>query len=190
MTNPSEKSIHDDVVDLLEADHRSVEKLFDEIRAAGDPKHKQELVEQVTIELVKHSVAEEARVYPRIEARVSKEEAERLREEQAESEKTMKRLEKLKPDDAEYDQEVERLIQEITAHVHEEEGTAFPRLREAFTLEERQAMAGEVQQVKAMAPTRPHPAAPDRPPGDLLLGPVAGMFDRLRDAITKRGTQT
>jgi hypothetical protein len=44
-----------------------------------------------------------------------------------------------------------------------------------------------VQRVKDMAPTRPHPAAPDTPPGDLLLGPVTGLFDRLRDVVTGRG---
>jgi hypothetical protein len=45
-------------------------------------------------------------------------------------------------------------------------------------------MGAKVEQVKKMAPTRPHPSAPDEPPGDKLLGPVTGLFDRLRDAVS------
>jgi hypothetical protein len=40
---------------------------------------------------------------------------------------------------------------------------------------------------KKMAPTRPHPAAPDTPPANKLLAPGAGLVDRLRDALTGRG---
>ncbi|MBN3452957.1 hypothetical protein JNN96_02880 [Mycobacterium sp. DSM 3803] len=37
------------------------------------------------------------------------------------------------------------------------------------------------------ASTRPHPAAPDRPPVDMIIGPGGGLIDRLRDALTGRG---
>jgi predicted ArsR family transcriptional regulator len=38
--------------------------------------------------------------------------------------------------------------------------------------------------VKKMAPTRPHPSAPDEPPGDKLLRPVSGFFYRMRDVVS------
>jgi hypothetical protein len=47
-------------------------------------------------------------------------------------------------------------------------------------------MAEKVQRVKKLAPTRPHPSAPDEPPGDKLLGPIAGLFDRMRDFASGR----
>jgi Uncharacterized protein conserved in bacteria (DUF2188) len=37
-----------------------------------------------------------------------------------------------------------------------------------------------------MAPTRPHPRAPDQPPGNVAAGPVVGAVDRLRDTVTGR----
>lgn len=40
---------------------------------------------------------------------------------------------------------------------------------------------------KKMAPTRPHPSAPDTPPGNKLLGPGVGLVDRARDLLTGRG---
>jgi hypothetical protein len=35
---------------------------------------------------------------------------------------------------------------------------------------------------KATAPTHPHPKAPNQPPGNILLGPIAAIIDRARDA--------
>ena len=142
----------------------------------------------MTIELVRHSVAEEAEVYPAVKVKVSEQEAEQARKEHAEAEQTMKRLERLKPEDPGFEAELATLIREIREHVAEEEADMFPRMREVFTQDELDALGSRVKGVKALAPTRPHPSAPDGPPGDLLLGPVVGLFDRLRDAASGRGT--
>ena len=81
-----------------------------------------ELVDQVTIELVRHAVAEETQVYPAVEQKVSEGEAERAKHEHAEAEQTMKRLERLDPDDASFDDELTKLMREIREHIAEEEG--------------------------------------------------------------------
>ena len=65
----------------------------------------------------------------------------------------------------------------------------FPHMREVFSQEELVELGARVEAVKKIAPTRPHPSVPDEPPGDKLLGPVAGLLDRMRDAVSKRGTQ-
>ena len=44
---------------------------------------------------MKHAVAEEVAVYPKVKEKVSEEEAERAKREHAEAEETMKRLENL-----------------------------------------------------------------------------------------------
>jgi hemerythrin superfamily protein len=184
-----------DVIEVLTHDHREVEQMFAELEglggAAGDAqaKRRKDLVDQVTIELVRHSVAEEAEVYPRVKERVSDAEAERAKHEHAEAEQTMKRLEKLQADDPNFATELATLMQEVRQHVAEEEGEMFPHMREIFTPEELTEMGAKVESVKKMAPTRPHPTAPDEPPGDKILGPVTGLLDRLRDAVTKRGTE-
>lgn len=181
-----------DVVDLLVQDHRQVESIFGEleslrgVRDAPSLRRRKDLTEQVTEELVRHSVAEEAEVYPRIRERIDAEEADRLTAEQAEAERTMKRLEKLTPDNPDFDEDLDLLIREIREHVQEEEQQAFPQLRDSFTEDELVEMAQKVESVKKLAPTRPHPTAPDKPPGDKVLGPVAGLVDRLRDAMMRR----
>lgn len=182
-----------DVIDLLTHDHREVERLFGELEglrgAATDTERarRKDLIDQVTIELVKHSVAEEAEVYPRVAEKVSADEAGQARHEHAEAEVTMKRLAGLQYDNASVDDEVATLIREIREHVAEEEGQIFPAMRLAFTQTELFALGARVERVKRTAPTRPHPGAPDHPPADKLLGPVAGLFDRLRDVIGRRG---
>ena len=75
-----------DVIEILEHDHREVEQMFAELetlRGASTDEAKSRrktLTEQVTIELVRHSVAEEVLVYPKVEDNVSAEEGEHARE--------------------------------------------------------------------------------------------------------------
>ena len=92
-----------DVISILEQDHREVEQMFGQLEAlAGDSSEdanarRKELVEQVTIELVRHSVAEEVLVYPAVTEKISEDEARHAREEHAEAEETLAALEKLDP---------------------------------------------------------------------------------------------
>ncbi|MGI8682731.1 MAG: hemerythrin domain-containing protein [Mycobacteriales bacterium] len=122
-------------------------------------------------------------------ARPVDDEAEHAKHENAEVQEIMKRLEKLQPDDPTFDDELAALMQGVREHVAKEEGQMFPHMREVFSQEELVELGARVEAVKKIAPTRPHPSAPDEPPGDKLLGPVAGLLDRMRDAVSKRGTQ-
>jgi len=183
-----------DVIEVLTHDHAEVEQMFTQLQTLrgvtgeGAQSQRKDLVDQVTIELVRHSVAEEAEVYPRVAAKISDAEAEHAKHEHAEAEEIMKRLEKLQPDDPTFDDELAALMQGVREHVAEEEGQMFPHMREVFSQEELVELGARVEAVKKIAPTRPHPSAPDEPPGDKLLGPVAGLLDRMRDAVSKRGT--
>lgn len=182
-----------DVVDLLSADHREFDRIFRELEQLrgraddGSLRRKRELVDDVTIGLVKHSVAEETQVYPRVEKQVDKEEAEHNKEEHAEAEETMKRLERLDPDDPEFDGAVEELIREIRHHVAHEESRMFIELRATFSHDELVEMAEKVESVKKIAPTRPHPMTPNEAGVRLAVGPVASLLDHLRDAVSGRG---
>ena len=86
---------HRDVIEVLEHDHREVEQMFGELESLrgatgdGDLSRRKDLMEQVTIELVRHSVAEEVLVYPQVEKKVSADEAGRAKKEHAEAEETL-----------------------------------------------------------------------------------------------------
>ena len=50
-------------------------------------------------------------------------------------------------------------------------------------------LAGKVETAKKLAPTRPHPSAPNSELFHKLVGPGVGLVDRLRDKLTGRATR-
>ena len=185
-----------DVVDLLSADHREFDRIFrelEQLRGATGPdvvQRKRELVDEVTIGLAQHSVAEETQVYPLVEKQLDHEEAEHSKEEHAEAEETMKRLERMDAGDPEFDAVVAHLIQEIRHHVEHEEGRMFVALRSNLSRDQLVELAGKVESVKKFAPTRPHPMTPNDANVRRLAAPLAGLLDHLRDAVSGRGKRT
>src|SRR5215204_3217974 len=158
--------------------------------ASGDDEksRRKDLTEKVTVELVRHSVAEEVLVYPQVEDKVSEEEAEHAREEHAEAEETLQRLEKLDADDPSFDDELSTLMREIRHHIEDEEGEMFAHMRQVIDADELRKLGARVEAFKKVAPTRPHPNVPNTPLPRLAAGPAASLFDRMRDLATGRGT--
>ncbi|MGP3955252.1 hemerythrin domain-containing protein [Nonomuraea sp. 3N208] len=180
-----------DMIAVLVTDHREVEEMFSRLEhMVGRIDEKAELLaEQVVIELVRHSVAEEAYLYPTVREHVPGGDslADEEIAEHAAAEQTMKQLEGLESSDTEFWPTLERLMSQIRHHMQEEENDLFPRLRQACPEAQLLELGGQVMRAKKMAPTRPHPAAPDTPPANKLLAPGIGLVDRIRDALTGRG---
>jgi len=183
-----------DVIEVLEHDHREVEQMFGELeslRGASTDEAKsrrKEVTDQVTIELVRHSVAEEVLVYPKVEDKVSAEEAEHARKEHAEAEQTLKRLEKLDPDDSGFDDELATLMGEIRHHIEDEESEMFADMRRVIDHDELRTLGARVEAFKKVAPTRPHPRVSNEPLPRTAAGGPASLFDRMRDLATGRGS--
>ncbi len=183
-----------DVIEVLERDHREVEQMFAELeslRGASTEEAKSRrkaVTEDVTVELVRHSVAEEVLVYPEVEREVSAEEAEHARKEHAEAEETLHRLEKLDADDPAFDDELATLMEEIRHHIDDEEGQMFAHMRQTIDGDELRKLGARVEAFKKVAPTRPHPNVPNEPLPRTAAGPAASLLDRMLDLATGRGT--
>ncbi|MGW7328568.1 hemerythrin domain-containing protein [Streptomyces sp. NPDC054840] len=181
-----------DVIAELMTDHEEVEELFANIEEmpSGDARRKM-YADQVTMELVRHSVAEEAYLYPAVREHVPNGDsmADKELEDHATAERIMKELEGCDADHPRFDELVTKLMTEIRSHVDDEENNLFPRLREACSPEMLEKLGDKVRQAKKTAPTRPHPSAPDKPPANKLLAPGVGLVDRLRDAMSGRGKE-
>ena len=182
-----------DVIEVLEHDHREVEEMFAELEslrgaATEEAQERRKAVtEQVTIELVRHSVAEEVLVYPQVDKKISAEEADHARKEHAEAEETLQRLEKLDADDPAFDDEIATLMAEIRHHIEDEEGQMFAHMRQVIDADDLRKLGGRVEAFKKVAPTRPHPNVPNEPLPRIAAGPAASLFDRMRDLATGRG---
>ena len=178
-----------DVIELLEHDHREVEEMFAELDRATTAKDKRSIADKLIIELVRHSEAEEQAVYPVMAKKIEggKELVEHEIDEHSQAELIMKELDGLDADDPKFGVLLTQLKTAITEHIQEEEGEAFPKLRQASSKEELDKLGTVVQGLKKIVPTHPHPMAPDHPPFNALLAPGAALVDRVRDMLTGRG---
>ncbi|MDQ0701170.1 MULTISPECIES: hemerythrin domain-containing protein [unclassified Streptomyces] len=178
------------VIAELTTDHREVDALFAQIETqpVGDARRR-ELADELTTELVRHSVAEEMHLYPAVREHVEGGDgiADKELTEHAEVEQLLKDLEGLDAQDPQFNHLVAKLKLEVSAHVRDEEDRLFPLLAAACSPEALDELGDKIRIAKKTAPTRPHPSAPDTPPGNKLLGPGAGLVDRARDLLTGRG---
>ena len=170
-----------DIVDLLLEDHAEAKQLLQRISSSGPDKREEVFWELVPV-LVQHEVAEEVVVYPTIrsEAPDGEHEVEPRLKEQAEAEELLAAMEKLDRTSAEFAQKLEKLRDGVLEHAEAEEQNIFPILRALEGLEQRAQLGARYEKAKSAAPTRPHPNAPDTPPGNIVLGPVAALFDKTR----------
>jgi hemerythrin superfamily protein len=179
-----------DVVDELTADHREATALLDTILTTDDPQARRDMADTVITELVRHSVAEEMYVYPVVQDLFpdGKKVVEHDIEEHKELERTMKELEGVRADDPRFNQLVTELRGLLHHHATDEENNQFPELRARVPREKLVQMREQVDTAKKVAPTRPHPGAPNNPVFHKLVGPGVGLMDRVRDKLTGRST--
>ena len=177
-----------DAIELLEHDHRMVEQLFRDYGAAASVSQRRGVAEILIRELSKHAALEELTVYPfakRLLPEGSVDVGEHLSEHMA-VKKTLTALDALPEGDGQEAALVGELQREIAHHVAEEESRFFPALRAAVDDRALTELGAQLDQAKKVAPTRPHPAAPDEPPALAFAAPIAAIYDRLRDRMQGR----
>ena len=180
-----------DVIDILTSDHRDVTALIGEIWSVKDPMIRRDLTDTAISELVRHSVAEEMYVYPAMKKYLDDGEkaVEHDVSEHKELEEAMKTLESVDVSSPEFDTNLRHLESVLADHVQDEESEQFPELRRKVPAAELTELAGKVETAKKLAPTRPHPSAPNSELFHKLVGPGVGLVDRLRDKLTGRATK-
>jgi hemerythrin superfamily protein len=178
-----------DVVDELTNDHRDVTALLDRIATTTDPEQKRDMADTAITEIVRHSVAEEMHVYPAMRRHLPDGDAavEHDTEEHKELERTMKDLEGVEATDSRFDELIGRLREQLHHHALDEETEQFPKMRERIAHEDLVELREKVETAKKLAPTRPHPGAPNSAVFHKLVGPGVGLVDRARDKLTGRG---
>jgi hemerythrin superfamily protein len=175
----------DDLVALLEQDHRDIEKKFSELEGAGAD-FRAELFWKLTDLLVRHEVAEEMVVYPALRSVPGGEEVARARiDEQRQAEEELARLEKMDLQSEDFAEGMGRLKTLVLVHAGEEETQAFPYLAGSASSETMVELGRRYTAAKHTAPDHPHPHLSDTPPANKLVGSVVALFDRVRDEAGK-----
>jgi len=175
-----------DVVDVLTIDHREVLDLIGQIRQTTGAVERRDLADTMITELVRHAVAEEMYVYPAMRKHLPDGEraVQHDTEEHKELERTMKDWEAVDGDAPEFDRLLDQLETTLRDHVDDEETDQFPQLRAQVPRDELIELAQKVENAKRLAPTRPHPNAPNSEVFHKLVGPGVGLIDRIRDKLS------
>lgn len=177
-----------DAITLLKNDHKTVEALFKRYEKAGDAafKEKRQIVDRIIEELAVHAAVEEQLFYPVTRQTVPK--TERIALESLEEHHIVKwvlsELDGMDPTDERFDAKVTVLIENVRHHVEEEETEYFPMVRDELGRNALGDLGEAMVAAKAVAPTHPHPKAPDTPPGNLVAGTAAGVVDRVGDTMS------
>lgn len=174
-----------DAIELLTSDHRTVEQLFSQLEAAAaDTDVARHAAEEIIRELSVHAVIEEQVLYPAArEALGSEQLVDHSLEEHQEVKDLLAQVDGKPVDDPQTQQTFARVKAAVEEHVAEEEGKLFPQLRQNLGGERLYQLGEAMEKAKKMAPTRPHPRAPNEPPGNVIAGMPVAVLDKVRDAL-------
>ena len=169
-------------ITLLKQDHQNVEALFERFERAGERQwaEKRRIVDTVTEHLSKHAAIEEQVFYPAIRRELPDATPSVLEalEEHHLVKLTLAEIEKLPPQAERFTAKMTVLMENVRHHVKEEEEDLFPKVREAFSVQELEELGEAMEKAKQTAPTRGHPFQPDTPPLNLVIGLPMALLDR------------
>ncbi len=172
------------IIDRMLADHFQIKALFSDVMFVR-PENRGDVFCQLVTGIVGHEVAEEVVVYPEVRA-AARDGADviapRLHE-QATAEQMLADMEALDPLSPEFSEAVAELSIAVLRHAEAEERSIFPVLRAHDSSDALFELGERYEKAKRLAPTHPHPHAPDAPPANKVLGPIAALYDRVRDAL-------
>ena len=180
-------------ITLLKDDHRRIKALFREYQRLGERAYKsrERIVHEMTRELSIHANIEEVVFYPQVRQRVKATEDDVLEslEEHHVAKWLLDELEKLPGSAERYNAKVSVLIESVRHHMEEEENDLFPKVARALTRRDLEEMGAEMEAVSQVAPVRPHPRAPDAPPGNIIAAAAAGPMDVVVEGAKAAGSR-
>ncbi|KAE9405682.1 hypothetical protein BT96DRAFT_915894 [Gymnopus androsaceus JB14] len=181
------------LTNAIKEDHQEMYDYFDNYKkSTGDADAQARWARQLTWEIARHAVGEELVVYPLMEKHLGQEGTELAngdRQDHQLVKEQLYKLESLTAGTNEYD----TLLKEVMAHLHKhndsEEINDLPKLEQQLGQDGSQQAAAKFTRTKKFAPTRPHPSAPSKPPGETLAGFLALPMDKLKDMFAKFPTE-
>jgi hemerythrin superfamily protein len=170
-----------DVVSVVQRDHREIEQMMARVESSIDGE-RQDAFEELVRKLAIHETAEEEGVHPLLRDSATDVVDPILSEEDA-AKRRLSDLEGVNVSSGAFMEQFKLLKSDVLAHAQHEEQQEHPRLRAEESPEKLEQLGKMFETAERMAPTRPHASAPESRAGNLALGPVLAVADRVRDAI-------
>ncbi|MGH3377860.1 MAG: hemerythrin domain-containing protein [Actinoallomurus sp.] len=180
MTHP------DDLISVLTDDHRELLQLLTEVEIlSGGESLRRALTDHLIVESVRHSVAEEAYLYP-VSRRLLPD-GDRCAAEALAShrriESTLMRLEEPDVSDEKFSLLLSLLILDMREHIEDEEERIFPLVAAKVSEPELIALGAKAAKAKTDALRGPNASPQDAPLLHLLLRSGAGLVERAREYL-------
>lgn len=173
-----------DIFDVLLEDHQEIRELLHEVIELS-PDRRAERFREAVVRLARHETAEQAIVHPTTREHVpdGDEIMQTVVTDENQIEDMLAQMEDMDPTSDRFLESARALRDTVVSHAGEEESQEWPALRDSLDLEHQRSMADAFERFESVAPTHPHPdTATTDPELRAVLGPVAGVFDRARDA--------
>lgn len=187
-----------DAITFLREDHVKVLAMLDELEHApadgrpatpDDQAARKRLVTELVMAESAHEAVEEQYFWPSVRHWLEEGRdlaAPAVKQEEA-AKHVLHQLEKLEPDDPNFEDLVCRIIADGREHIAYEEREVWPIVQQRMASSELDELGEKMSKAKKMAPTRPHPHTPPKPGVLKTAGAAAALADKLRDAATGRG---
>jgi hemerythrin-like domain-containing protein len=138
-----------DAFNLLKADHRKVEKLFEQLESASG-QAKMRVFEQIKTELDLHTHIEEKIFYPALEKpKQTHDLTLEAYEEHDVVKKLLQELSRARTANEEWEAKAKVLQENVEHHVEEEENELFPKASKALSTQEIETLGEEMEAEKA-----------------------------------------
>ncbi len=170
------------VVATIQRDHRQIEQMLTLVdQATGSAR--QEAFEDLVRKLAVHETAEEMVVHPLLKDIGAEDVAQSVLSEEDTAKKALSGLDGMSVTSPEFEAKFQTIKADVLRHAEHEERDEHPRLMQNEPREKLERLATVFEAAEKTAPTRPHAAAPESRAGNLALGPILSVTDRVRDAI-------
>ncbi|GAC96816.1 hypothetical protein PHSY_004400 [Pseudozyma hubeiensis SY62] len=175
------------LLDEIKVDHdniRDLHKRFHDAYKAGDHGHCEAIVNTIIHEAAVHSDAEELSIYKLMERFNMASAAEKDRDDHQQVKQAVSELDTHQISGAGLDvfaQKVDKACRLFIEHAEEEENDQLPRLCKELSADEQSKAVDDFLSASKMAPTRPHPSAPQS--GGMTQKLAGGMSKPLDKAV-------
>jgi len=172
-----------DLFSLIIEEHRLVEKLGQSYYQSTNAHEKQGIAHNMIKLLSIHAACEEMVLYPFMRVKLPDGPAivQHALNEHQQLKQDLYILDNMMVGQAHFDERLTKALNETLEHVKEEERDFLPKLRSAMDQNELQKLTEEFVAAHEIAPSRPHPEAPNTPPENRHINAVAHTEDAGRD---------
>lgn len=186
-TTEESESQTKNALDVLKHDHVLIRELYQRARAARDSEEKQRWANEFIRSVSVHDGIELTVLYEAVEKYLQngKVIADHAREDHAKVRANLYELSQKKMDDSSFPLLLETIMKELETHIDDEENNFVPKLQQTVGEEKMRDIGRSLESHRKLAPTRPHPAAPDKGLGVKAASMMSAPTDRAMDAMAK-----